>query len=430
MVNRIAQRITHAFLVFGAALTLMLGLSFVAALKSTETNMLDDILHAELDQFRLQVETARSLGLFHSRTTIIYVTPLDKISDMPVLLRDLPEGIHDVMYEDRNYRVLVKHYDGIRYTVQFDDTNIHKRKQDFIHLVWLCSILMLIIAYVIGWWEARKVTQPITQLANHITASRNKPEIPLNLSEFNNDDEISLLAHEIQSTHEKLQKLLIREKEFAGNVSHELRTPVTIISLTAEVLAAKPNLSTIEQERIQRIQRAVGEISELIETFLILAQIYNESDTAHYSYEMGPIVYKVIEQQRVWLGDKPIEVRVVETAHFKVSAPAGILSVLVANLVRNAFRYTEQGMITVSLTSNQLTVADTGVGIDACMQEKIFNRNVNDKSDDSNRVKLGMAIVQRICECYGWSVSFESEKGKGSQFTVLFASLKHAQATR
>ena len=423
MTNRIGRRITLAFLVFGTALTLMLGLSLVAALKSTETNILDDILYAELKHFRLQVETARSLGLFHSRTTIIYVTPLDEISNMPMLLRDLTQGIHDVTHEDRNYRVLVEHIGDTRYTVQFDDTSIHQREQDFIHLVWLCSIIMLIVAYVIGWRVARQIIQPITHLANQITASRNQSGKPLDLSEFNNDDEIGILAREIKNTQEQLQNLLIREKEFAGNVSHELRTPLTSISLAAEVLVSKRDLSTKEQERIKRIQRAVGEMSELIETFLILAQINNESTKRHHAYEMGPIVRKVIEQQRVWLGDKPVEVSVEENGQLKVSAPSGILSVLVANLVRNAFRYTEQGTITVSLSSNQLTVTDTGVGIDTPTQAQIFKRSVEDSSGDANRVRLGLAIVQRICERYGWTVSCESTKGQGSRFTVLFTSI-------
>ncbi len=243
----------------------------------------------------------------------------------------------------------------------------------------------------------------------------------MDLSEFS-DDEIGVLARKLKHYHEQLQHLLIREKEFASNVSHELRTPVTSIGLAAEVLATRTDLSTREYAQIQRVQRAVGEMTELIETFLILAQINSESTGYHNACEMGPIVHKVIEQQRVWLGDKPVEVIVEGNEHLKVSAPPGILSVLVANLVRNSFRYTDQGTITVSLASNQLIVIDTGVGIDIPTQAQIFKGYVKNSSDDANRVGLGLAIVQRICERYGWVVSFESTKGQGSRFTVLFTS--------
>jgi len=112
-----------------------------------------------------------------------------------------------------------------------------------------------------------------------------------------------------------------------------------------------------------------------------------------------------------------------ENEQLEVSGHPGILSVLVANLVRNAFRYTERGSITVSLASKQLTASDTGVGIDMPLQAQIFKRHVKANTNDTNNIDgLGLAIVQRICERYGWKVSFESKKGRGSRFIVLFTS--------
>ncbi|MDH5233256.1 MAG: HAMP domain-containing histidine kinase, partial [Gammaproteobacteria bacterium] len=334
----------------------------------------------------------------------------------------LPQGSHDVTYDNRDYRILVKHSADTRYVVQFDDTSLLQRERDFIHLVWLCSIVILLIAFITGYGMSHRIIHPIRQLANQVTAFKNQPDESLDLSEFS-DDEIGVLARKLQHYHEQLKHLLIREKEFASNVSHELRTPVTSISLAAEVLATNKNLSPIESARIQRIQRAVGEITELIETFLILAQIDNESTKYNHVCNMEPIVRKVIEQQSVWLGDKPVKVIIEENEQLEVSGHPGILSVLVANLVRNAFRYTERGSITVSLTSKQLTVSDTGVGIDLPIQAQIFKRHITANTNDTNNIGgLGLAIVQRICERYGWKVTFESKKGQGSRFIVLFTS--------
>ena len=422
--NRIARRITFAFLYFGTVLTLMLGLSLFAVFKAIETSMIDDILYDELKHFRLQIENAQTSETFRSRTTSIYVAPLDEIYKMPEHVRGLSQGVHDLTYRNRDYRVLVEHDDDLRYVVKFDDTNIHEREQDFIYLIGLCSIVILMIALAIGWCASHHIVRPIKQLANQITTSKNKPDRPLDLTGFY-DDEIGALALELQHYHEQLQYLLNREKEFASNVSHELRTPVTSISLAAEVLAATKDLSTVEHKRIQRIQRAVAEMTELIETFLVLAQINN--DSTNYCdccavCEMGPIVHKVVEQQKVWLGNKPVDVIIKENGQLKVSAPPGILSVLVANLVRNAFRYTERGTTTVLLSSNQLTIVDTGIGIDATTQARILKQNVKRNSGDPNSFGLGLAIVQRICERYGWTVTFESTQGQGTCFTVLFSS--------
>lgn len=418
--NRIAQRITFAFLSFGVLLTLTLGLSLVIAFKTIVTSMLDDILYAELKHFRQQTPNILDPGFFRSRTTSIYVSPLNESYSLPAHVRDLDKGIYDLKYNHRDYRVLIEDTDGIRYVVKFDDTNIHELESEFIILVWLCSIVVLIFALVIGWRISHSIVQPIKQLADQVITFKNKPDKSVQLSGFG-DDEIGDLAHELQHYHNQLRLLLIREKEFASNVSHELRTPITSISLAVEILSTNASLPSIERKRIERIQRAINEMTELIETFLVLARINNESDEDCHPREMGPIVRKVIEQQRIWLGDKPIEVNVVEKAPLKVSAPLGILNVLVANLVRNAFRYTERGSIKVLLASGQLTVTDTGVGIDVLTQAQIFKSYVKKDSIDPNKVGLGLMIVYRICERYGWRISFESLKEQGSEFTVLFA---------
>lgn len=417
--KRLSRRITLSFLLLGAVPTLLLGLSLVIALKAIEINILDDILYTELKQFQQQTDNSQRRGSSQSRSTITtYASLPDEMNSIPGHLRSLPRGIHDVTHDGRDYRVLVENIGDTRYTIKFDDTSIHKRERDFIRLVWLCSLAALLIAFIFGWRVAHYVISPIRRLAYQVMAFKNQPGESLDLSEFS-DDEIGVLTRKLQHYHEQLQQLLIREKEFASNVSHELRTPVTSISMAAEVLATKADLSAIEYERIQRIQRAAGEMSELIETFLVLAQI-NDEPTYGASCEMGPVVRKVIEQQRVWLGNKPIKVVLEENGQLVVAAPSGILSVLVANLVRNAFRYTERGTVTVLLAPGHLTVTDTGVGVDTVVQAQIFKGYTVKSSGNTNRAGLGLSIVQRICERYGWAVSFESTKGQGSRFTVVF----------
>ncbi|PSJ16705.1 sensor histidine kinase [Nitrosomonas supralitoralis] len=419
-INRIGRRIVFAFLIFGVTLVFVFGVILVIALQSFEANMLDDILYTELQEYQMQIKNAKTLGFPNSRMTIhTYITPFDEIDDMPVHVRDLTQGFHNVTYNDRYFRVLVEHIGETRFTVQFDETSIRQHGRDFVYMVWLCSIIILIIALVIGWKVSLRVINPIKQLVKQVSAFKHQPGESLDLSVFS-DDEIGILAEKFQHHHEQLQQLLIREKEFASNVSHELRTPVTSISLAAELMSAKPNLSALEFGRIRRIQRAVDEISELIETFLMLAQIKNESNLFHDDCALMPIIRKVIEQQRVWLGDKPVEMIIEEKEPLKVKAPPGILSVLVANLVRNAFRYTNQGTVTVSTTTSQLIVTDTGAGINAAMQAQLSEHTVNDNSGNTDRARLGLSIVQRICERYGWTLSFNSAEGQGSQFTVLF----------
>ncbi len=419
--NRISRRITLAFLSFGIFLTLVLGLSLIVAFKTIVTSMLDDILYAELKHFRQQMPNMLNPGHFRSRTTTIYISLInEKDYNLPAHVRDLDQGIYDLTYNDRDYRVLVEDINGVRYIVKFDDTNIHQLENEFIVLVWMCSLVVLMFALAIGWRIAHGVVQPIKQLADQVIAFKNKLNESVQLSGFN-DDEIGDLAHELQHYHDQLRILLIHEKEFASNVSHELRTPITSISLAVEILSANENLPPRERGRIRRIQRGINEMVELIETFLVLARINSESNEDCHLRKLEPIVRKVIEQQRIWLGNKPVEVNVVEKSSLEVSAPLGILDVLVANLVRNAFKYTQRGRIQVLLLPGQLTIADTGMGIDTLTQAQIFKCYVKKDTCDPNKVGLGLMIVYRICERYGWRVTFESIKNRGSEFTVWFS---------
>ncbi len=417
--SRLSWQITLSFLVFGAVLTLTLGLGLVAALKSVETNMLDDTLRAELAHFRSEVETAREVGAFNSRTTVIFVTPLDELHTIPEQLRFQP-GQHEFTRNNRDFRVLVEDVGDTRYTVRFEDTEVHRREREFVSLVWLTSLLALLIAFALGWLLSRRVSAPVSRLANQVTALRNDPNWEMDLTGYR-QDEIGLLAAQFKHYHDQLRQLLSREKEFAGNVSHELRTPITNISLAAEVLGTKLDLTAKDRVRIQRIQRATDEMSELVDTFLVLARIDDSSAEKYIAADLRPLVDDVIEQQRVWLSSKPIEVTVQELAPTRVAAPASILSVMIANLVRNAFRYTRRGRIEIILTGNQICVSDTGVGIDAATQAHLFKRHVRGKSGDTDGAGLGLSIVQRICERHGWSVSVTSDEGQGSRFTVTFA---------
>lgn len=419
VLGRLGRRITLAFIVFGTALSLGLGLSLVAGLKSVEQSILDDTLHLELAHFRGTVELAQALGAFHSRTTVIHTAPLDEIHTLPELVRDLPVGTHDVTDTGRKYRVLVEELDGIRYIVMFDDTNIQERERQFGEWVWWSAAGVLGLSGLFGWWIARRLGKPTQHLAAQLGRLTNQPSENLDLTDFS-DDEIGQLAQRLKSYHARLSDLLAREKEFAGNVSHELRTPVTTISLASEILAANPNLTDKQTDPVRRIQRATREMSELVDTFLVLSKIDDEVETPYSACDLRPIVEDAVAQQRVWLGNKPVDVHIEERTPVSVAAPPKVVSVLIANLIRNAFRYTNVGAITVTMTDDTVSVEDTGVGIDEATQARMFDRHISGKVGSRDGAGLGLSIVSRICDRYGWRVSCSSKAGEGSIFTIDF----------
>lgn len=420
VLGHLGRRIALAFVLFGLALSLGLGLSLIAGLNTVERNIVDDTLHLELAHFRGTVELARALGAFHSRTTIIYTAPLDEARTLPEVVRDLSLGTHDVTDAGRKYRVLVEELDGIRYIVMFDDTNIQLRERKLARWVWWSAFGALGLSGLFAWWIARRLGNPTRRLATQLSRLTTQPSADLDLANFSND-EIGQLASRLKSYHTELSDLLAREKEFAGNVSHELRTPVTTISLASEILAANPDLTGKQAAPVERIQRATRTMSELVDTFLVLSRIDDDGGTPHSACDLKPIIEDVTAQQRVWLGKKPVDVRIQERQSVSVAAPPNVVSVLIANLIRNAFRYTNAGAITITLTGDAVSVEDTGVGIDEATQAKMFDRHTRGKASSRDGAGLGLQIVKRICDRYGWKVDYTSKVGEGSVFTVDFS---------
>lgn len=415
--GRLGRKIALAFVTFGMLVTIGFGLSMVSGLKSVERGILNSALYAELAHFRAQQNTEQSQGEFHSRTTAIYIAPIGSSENIPQYIRDLPNGLHDVRNDSRNFRVLIEEIEGIRYVIEFDDTNILMRERVFLQWVLISVFGVLLVSIGFGVWIAQRLSRPVNHLAQQILSLRHQPHGYLDLASYPND-EIGLLAQRFQQYHNELNALLVREKEFAADVSHELRTPVTTISLAADLLAAKPELSSKDADKIQRIQRATREMSELVETFLVLARISEDTEADYNACELKPVLEDVIAQQSVWLGDKPVAVKLQLNAKVTVPVPSRVLRVLIANLVRNAFRYTSEGEVTIVLEKNCITVTDTGVGIHESIQPRIFDRYVLGKSGDGSG--LGLSIVKRICDRYGWHVSVESVASEGSCFRVEF----------
>ncbi|MGZ8265635.1 MAG: sensor histidine kinase, partial [Burkholderiales bacterium] len=96
------------------------------------------------------------------------------------------------------------------------------------------------------------------------------------------------------------------------------------------------------------------------------------------------------------------------------------LQLVLANLIRNAVRYTDRGYIRISYDAPRVTVTDSGVGIAPEHQPQLFDRYFRADTRPEG-LGLGLAIVRRICEDFGWKIEVRSNPGAGSAFSVVLA---------
>ena len=243
-------------------------------------------------------------------------------------------------------------------------------------------------------------------------------------------DELKPFVERIsEENYEKTQREELR-KQFTANVSHELKTPLTSISGFAEILMNGNPDKKMRADFASRIYDESQRMIVLVNDIIKLGKL----DEKNVNLEKEEIVLRQVVQS-VFETLKPFaEKRKVSLNLFgdsgKISGVYQVLYEMVYNLVDNAIKYNvEDGLVDVSINSNAkektvtLTVKDTGIGIPAEEQDRIFERFYRIDKSRSRQLGgtgLGLSIVKHAALFHGAKIYVKSTEKKGSTFTVVF----------
>jgi signal transduction histidine kinase len=123
--------------------------------------------------------------------------------------------------------------------------------------------------------------------------------------------------------------------------------------------------------------------------------------------------------------DKPISIEVEEVGILELDGPERVLRILIGNLLRNACNYTPEGVITVRVRSNGISIADSGVGIDKQKLSQVFKPYYRgDQAQKPTGYGLGLTIVKRLCNRFGWKLTIASKMGEGTEVFLLLPNAK------
>ncbi len=227
----------------------------------------------------------------------------------------------------------------------------------------------------------------------------------------------------------ELRRLEALRRELVANVSHELKTPLAAIKAYAETLRLGAiNDTENNLNFVTRIEEQADRLHQLILDMIQIARIESGRETfeitdvniadiaqacaEHYSHEAAlKNIHLTIESK-----EQPLAVR----------ADRDGLRTILENLVDNAIKYTPQnGRVAIRWHADKshgvLVVSDTGIGISAADQARVFERFYRaDKARSRERggTGLGLSIVKHLSQAFGGSVSLESVVGQGSTFRV------------
>jgi two-component system phosphate regulon sensor histidine kinase PhoR len=225
-------------------------------------------------------------------------------------------------------------------------------------------------------------------------------------------------------THFK--ELDMMKSEFVNTVSHDLRSPLTLMRGYATMLELAGTLNEQQHSYVHKMISGVDSMSRLVNTLLDLGRIEVGVGLQLETTPLLDILEHVVNPLQQQAGQKNIALNM-EVPKGKsplIQADAALLQQAMYNLVENAIKYTPPGgKVTVRLKTQGdmmlLEVQDTGIGIPATDQTRLFEKFYRGSQREARREKgsgLGLAIVKSIVERHGGKVWLESRVGKGSTF--------------
>ncbi|MFC4729627.1 sensor histidine kinase [Coralloluteibacterium thermophilus] len=232
------------------------------------------------------------------------------------------------------------------------------------------------------------------------------------------DAETRVLASSLHQLAREVEAVLERERRFTRDASHELRTPLTVIRMATDLLLADPDQSPYSQRALRRIQDSGRDMEALIESFLLLARA-PDLDTGGEEARVAQVVYEQVEDARPLLRNKPVELHVQADCDFSVQAPARVVSVLLGNLIRNACVFTDSGRIDVRIGRGEVVVEDSGIGMSPDVLARAFEPFYR-LGDGRRGHGIGLSIVRRLGDRFGWQIVLESTPEQGTVASVRF----------
>lgn len=289
--------------------------------------------------------------------------------------------------------------------------------------------LILIVIYFSAWFgfrQSRIAISPVVKLADRLGKYKpqNTPIVDLGLDKLksgNTDDEINVLVDSLNSFTEQINELIDRERRFTRDASHELRTPLAVIKGSAEQLALTKNLDATQQKSVERIQRTATDMNDLVTALLILARGNNNTPLTK-EISVNEVVEKLVEQLGLTHNlEKLVDTKINHKSIAHVTAAEQFVEVVIGNLLRNAYNYTREGHVDIEVSENRLRVSNKGKGISFVNSEEIFKPFVRGNEDDNREgIGVGLDIVRRLCEMYGWEIQGQYTVEKGMTFQIQF----------
>lgn len=347
---------------------------------------------------------------------------------MPAFLAPLAPGYYSsegsgISMEDTDYtfHALVTPIGSARLVTFLDiDEFEAQQNQDSLWTALGSMMFVAFIAVVIGWLN-NNLVRPVKNLANRMQAidpAIKGQRLPMDPAPA----EIQIITRASNAHLERVERFIERERSLLDQASHEFRTPISVISGAVDVLRTQ-ELPVTAQPALERIRSTVDSFSEIMVALLYLARETSSTEGPQEITALHTLLPKLISDHEHLLADKPVRFEIKQLAPTIIEASEAMVRIAVGNLMRNAVENTAAGCIEVSLQDGVVGITDSGSGFDPVEVARRYRESLRAAAPIRGQ-GLGLFLISRICDRFGWQFSIENLPLSGTRARLdLSASL-------
>lgn len=387
---------------------------------------------AHLPSVEPQTNEGKLLNDPESRVLIQYRLPNGRVfkakHEVSLFQGELSNGFQTIKLQDMAYRLYVKTLSDATQIAIAQQTSVRDEIAGDSALRALLPMLVLIpvLLYLVS-DIVETLFVPLRRLTSELENRKSSDLSPVDEDEL--PDELHAFGTAINKQFTRVRESMENQRQFIADAAHELRSPLTALSLQMELL--EPDARNPESEkRFQKVREGLERTRNLLEQLLDLARA--ESTASNHDLANSTVLNlplkKVMEEYLPIAHEKQIDLGVEGEADIQIPIAEFALYTVLRNLIDNAVRYTQAGgQVTIATHSENsartIEIIDTGRGISAEDQQRIFDPFYRVLGSGETGSGLGLAIVRKTLSKFGAStelLSPNASDGTGTTVRLIF----------
>ena len=279
-------------------------------------------------------------------------------------------------------------------------------------------IFSAILAYIVSLYFVKSSLRKLNDLVDYVkwldlNNLENKYEIV-----WPENDEINVLAMKINSATDKINKQTLALKDFISNASHELRTP--LMSINSEI---DYSLKSKEyKEWMENIKWEILNLNNLLDELVLISKLDADSEFKKSNKNISEVVSSVSKMIEKKYKDKWLKLELKCDGNVEKMVHNSSFEIIAKNLIENAFKYTDEWSIKITLNDKEFSVKDTWKWVKKENLDKIWDRFWQEDSSKTDVTSFGLwlYLVKLLVEKHWWNVEVKSNQWKWSEFKIMF----------